>query len=164
MDPPILPRQPKPVLRIDLGSVERRLQSIVHRIQRDGWDSKLDFGVASWNFGWRSLTDHNGAMDTGATVAMIVAVALVVVLVLWRRLPLVVWLYCALTVALVVLEAGTMSSKVRLLLPATLLLLPFAAALATRAPRWLLYGVLAGWLAFGAWFSAYSLNGWHYAI
>jgi hypothetical protein len=134
------------------------------RIQRQGWDSKFDFGVASWNFGWRSLTDHNGAMDTVATISMIVAVVLVVVLALWRRLPLVVWLYCAVAVALVVLEAGTMSSKVRLLLPATPLLLPFAAVLATRAPWWLRYGVLAGWIAFGAWFSAYSLTGWRYAI
>ena len=134
------------------------------RVQQNGWDSKLDFGVASWDFGWRSLTDHNGAMDTITTIAMIVAVLLVVLHVVWRRLPFVVWSFCTLTVALVVLEAGTMSSKVRLLLPATLLLLPLTSVLATRAPAWLRYGLVAAWIAFGSWFSAYSLTGWHYAI
>jgi hypothetical protein len=58
---------------------------------------------------------------------------------------------------------GLMNSKARLLLPAFTLLIPPAMALAKRRPGTVVT-VLVGVVVASAWFGAYSLTGWHYAI
>jgi hypothetical protein len=58
---------------------------------------------------------------------------------------------------------GLMNSKIRLLLPAFTLLLPIALGLARRRPG-TTTSVLVAAVAASAWFGAYALTGWPYAI
>ncbi|GAB2502667.1 Mannosyltransferase (PIG-V) [Corynebacterium atrinae] len=127
-------------------------------IQQDGWNSTFDGGVATATWVYQVLTSST---DGGYLLTAAVIIAAVVFLALsWRRLPLEVWVFSATLMATVVLSDGIMHSRPRLLLPAVLVLLPWVERI---PPRWL-PGAAAAWLLWGAWFSAYMLGVFAWAI
>ncbi len=131
-------------------------------VQRRGWASRFDLGAATWKFGLDILTAPRSVLELTTVWLLIGAVALVVVS-LRRRIqwPLVVY-----GLGVLVMDVGSnglMNSKARLLLPAFTLLIPVAVGLARRRPTTAL--TLAAFVAlFSAWFGAYSITAWPYAI
>ncbi|HEY0807436.1 MAG TPA: hypothetical protein VGD84_20390, partial [Pseudonocardiaceae bacterium] len=100
--------------------------------------------------------------EVGTVVFLLVAIGLVVLSVRQRLAwPLV--LYGALVLAMDLGSNGLMNSKARMLLPAFTLLLPVAIALAGRH-RATTFLVLVSVALASAWFGAYSLTGWTFAI
>jgi len=100
-------------------------------------------------------------------VVLTIAVMLVSVAALiaaWGRVPAVVWWFAAILMATVLLSDGIMHSRPRLLLPAVILMLPWGLWVVDRLPRW--GSALAGvaWVVFGAWYSAYMLAVFDWAI
>jgi len=85
------------------------------------------------------------------------------VLVRYGRRPGLAFVYGAIVVAMDVGSEGLMNSKIRLLLPAFTLLLPVALGLSRRRPGTIV-AVLTGVALASAWFGAYALVIWRYAI
>jgi hypothetical protein len=131
-------------------------------LQRSGWNSTFDGGVATVKFGLDVLATGRSVLEVATVGILVVAVALLVISVR-QRLAWPVVLYGALVFALDVGSNGLMNSKARLLLPAFTLLVPVALALAKRRPSTVIT-VLAGLALASAWFGAYSITGWQYAI
>ncbi|WP_244977411.1 mannosyltransferase family protein [Corynebacterium lizhenjunii] len=129
-------------------------------LQREHWNSAFDFGAATWHWLATTLTTGTNVGYLLSTAAM-VAVPLALVLA-WRRVDLGVWLFSAALAANVLLSDGLMHSRPRLLLPAALLGIPWALRAAARpVPGAVLVGA---WVLFGAWFSAYMLVVFEWAI
>lgn len=131
-------------------------------VQGDGWDTGIDFGRATLTY----LRDTFAANQTAGdvfTAWVIVATIVLVVLNFVTRLPWPVALYGTLAAATVLLSTGLMNSRVRLLLPAFVLLTPVALALAQRS-RTTQLTVAAATTAVSAWFGAYMLGIYPYAI
>lgn len=98
-----------------------------------------------------------------ATVLVLIGGVVLLVVGVAQRLPWPLLVYGAAVLAMDVGSNGPMNSKARLLLPAFTLLLPVAIGLARRRPgtAWAMLGAAT----FGsAWFGAYALTGWPYAI
>ena len=131
-------------------------------IQQQGWDSKFDGGIATVRFGVDVLSTGRSVLEV-ATVAILVVAVVLVVLSCRQRIgwPLIV--YGTLTLAMDVGSNGLMNSKARLLVPAFTLLIPIAIGLAKRQ-RGTIVTVLIGVVLASAWFGAYALTGWQYAI
>ncbi|HEX4724433.1 MAG TPA: hypothetical protein VH333_18080 [Pseudonocardiaceae bacterium] len=131
-------------------------------LQQQGWDSKFDGGVATVRFGLDVLASGRSVLEVGTVGFLLVAIALVVIGVRQRLAwPLV--LYGALVLAMDLGSNGLMNSKARMLLPAFTLLLPVAGALVKRRPGTMVI-TLASIAVASAWFGAYALTGWTYAI
>ncbi|HWE90162.1 MAG TPA: hypothetical protein VG317_11945 [Pseudonocardiaceae bacterium] len=131
-------------------------------VQQGGWSERFDGGQTTVQWVANTLTASNGSPFTVLGVLLLIgSVALVGYSV--RRLPWPVWIYGALTVVNVATVAGVMDSKVRQLLPAFVLLIPLAIAIARRHPARAaaITVLLAG---VGLWYSAYGLTVWPYAI
>jgi hypothetical protein len=97
------------------------------------------------------------------TVGLCVAAVVLIVLSVRQRVP---WPLIVYGIAVLVMDLGSnglMNSKARLMLPAFALLIPLAMALVKRRPStvWL---TLAGVAVMSAWFGAYSITAWPYAI
>ncbi len=144
--------------------------------QRFFWGSRFDFGAATAKHGWRTLT-FDASLDplgrvvhAAASFAMLVAVVLLLALLgeaLGGRWDAARWwpvaAYAAVLVVLAVGSAGFPQSKIRFLVPMfPLLLLPArrlaTGGLAARA------GTLVVLAVGGAWFGAFMLTVWPYAI
>jgi hypothetical protein len=132
------------------------------RLQARGWDDEFDWGGATWRFATRQLTDPGQLLQV-ATVGCLAAAVMLLALCALRRVewPLVV--YALAVVALDVGSNGLMNAKIRLLLPAFVLLIPPAVGLAKRRGATVL-AVVAGAALFSGWFGAYALTSWPYAI
>jgi hypothetical protein len=131
-------------------------------LQRQGWDSAFDGGVATVKFGLDVLASGRSVLEVATVALLLMAIALVVICVRQRLAwPLVV--YGALVLAMDLGSNGLMNSKARMLLPAFTLLIPAAVALARRRPGTVL-AVVGGIAVASAWFGAYALTGWPYAI
>ncbi|MBC6446946.1 hypothetical protein [Actinokineospora xionganensis] len=131
-------------------------------LQRRGWDSEFDGGVATLRFTMDVLGNARSVLEV-ATVGLIVG-ALALLVIGWRRRlewPLLV--YAAGVLAMDLCSNGLMNSKARLMLPAFTLLLPIALGLAKRRPSTVAL-TLAGAAVASAWFGAYSITAWGYAI
>ncbi len=131
-------------------------------IQEDGWDSGFDFGRATVVWVWEVLTtegDGGYLLTVGVMVAAVVAL-----LAAWRRVPWEVWWFAAALLATVLLSDGIMHSRPRLLLPAVLLLLPWVIRGVGKFPLRVTVPLGAAWVLFGAWFSAYMLAVFEWAI
>jgi hypothetical protein len=131
-------------------------------LQARGWDDEFDLGRATCRFVTRQVAEPGQLLQVVTVVCLAGAVVLLVLCVL-RRLewPLVVY-----ALALLVLDLGSnglMNAKMRLLLPAFVLLIPAATGLAKRRPGTAL-AVLAGAALTSGWFGAYALTAWPYAI
>ncbi|HEX7308601.1 MAG TPA: hypothetical protein VF330_37245, partial [Lentzea sp.] len=131
-------------------------------VQQRGWGSKFDGGEATWEFALGHLANPRSVLETGTVWLLALAIVLVFYA-FQRRLewPLVVY-----GIGVLVMDLGSnglMNSKARLLLPAFTLLVPLALVLARRRPSTVLT-VLGVTTLFSAWFGAYSLAVWQYAI
>ncbi|WP_246018641.1 hypothetical protein [Saccharothrix australiensis] len=131
-------------------------------VQQRGWDSRFDGGAATWRFALAVLGDPRSVLELATVWFLVAAIALAVLCarrgVAW---PLVVY-----GVGVLVMDLGSnglMNSKARLLVPAFTLLVPAALALARRRTGTAV-AVLAGVVAFSAWFGAYAITAWQYAI
>lgn len=131
-------------------------------VQQRGWGSKFDGGAATWDFALGHLANPRSVLETGTVWLLGLAIVLVFYA-FQRRLewPLVVY-----AIGVLVMDLGSnglMNSKARLLLPAFTLLLPLALVLARRRTSTVLT-VLGMATLLSAWFGAYSLAVWQYAI
>lgn len=131
-------------------------------IQAQGWHSGFDFGAATVRWVWEVLTAGTDAGYFLTIAVMLVSVAALIAA--WGRVPAVVWWFAAILLATVLLSDGIMHSRPRLLLPAVILMLPWGLWVVDRLPRW--GSALAGvaWVVFGAWYSAYMLAVFDWAI
>ncbi|MFD5554354.1 hypothetical protein ACFWIA_11005 [Streptomyces sp. NPDC127068] len=131
-------------------------------IQEAGWGTHWDSGAATVDFLTDTLARGDGWVPLSTAFLLVAACALTVVA--WRRgawPPLLVY-----GTAMLVMTLGQSNfyhSKLRLLVPALLLLVPLAAAL-SRLPRRRLVLVLSAGAVFGAWYGAHMLVVWKYAV
>lgn len=131
-------------------------------VQAQGWNSQFDGGVATVRFGLSVLATGRSVLEVTTVAILIAAVALVVIAIRMRiGWPLIT--YGALVLAMDLGSNGLMNSKARLLLPAFTLLIPIAIGL-SRRQRGTVITVLVAVVLAGAWFGAYVLTGWQYAI
>ncbi len=131
-------------------------------LQQRGWSSAFDGGLATWRFGIETLTKDKSVHET-FTVWLVLAALLLLAVCVRERMP---WPLVAFACAVVALDLGSdglMYSKVRLMLPAFPLLLPVAIGLAHRRTTTAVCTTVLI-VCFGAWFGAYSLTAWQYAI
>ncbi len=147
-----------------LGVVAAKTGSLTgwFQIQTQGWDTKMDFGVAAWRFVVDSLTASHDFAQVATALVMLGVLALLA----WSfadRLPWPVLAYGTLVVASILLSSGLMMSRARLLLPAFVLLIPLAALLSRQRPG-VAASVLGPIVLLSAWFGAYMLTVFHYAI
>jgi len=131
-------------------------------VQQRGWDSRFDGGAATWRFALLVLGDPRSVLEL-ATVWFLVAAIALVALSVRRRLELPLVVYGLGVLVMDLGSNGLMNSKARLLLPAFTLLIPAALALARRRTGTAV-GVLLGVVVFSAWFGAYAVTAWQYAI
>lgn len=132
------------------------------RIQRTGWGWYLDGGGATARYAANVLARGDQVFDV-AVLAAIAATAVLFVVAVHMRVPWPLLVYAALVLVTVWGTDGLMTSKLRLLLPAFVLLLPVAVGLARRRPATAVAVVVAVTLA-SAWFGGYALTIWPYAI
>jgi len=113
-------------------------------------------------FGLEVLASGRSVLEVVTVVVLLIAI-LLLALNIRRRVAWPLVLYGALVLAMDLGSNGLMNSKARMLLPAFTLLVPPAVALAKRRPRTMI-AVLAAIAVASAWFGAYALTGWPYAI
>jgi hypothetical protein len=133
-----------------------------YRIQREGWGWYVDGGGATARYVAQVLAGGSQIFDV-AVVGAFVASAVLVVVGVAMRLPWPLLVYGAVSLLTVLTTEGLMNSKLRLLLPAFVLLLPIALGLAKRRPSTAIGVVVAATLA-SAWFGGYALTIWKYGI
>ncbi|NKQ55317.1 hypothetical protein HFP15_20740 [Amycolatopsis sp. K13G38] len=130
-------------------------------LERQGWSTRFDGGVATTRFLWQSLTSPDAM--TVLTVAVLLGYLVLLAVALSRRLEWPLVTYGGAIVVMALASSGLMHSKPRLLLPAFTLLVPVALGLANRRRSSAVWTV-AGVAAVSAWFGAYALSVWKYAI
>lgn len=131
-------------------------------IQDAGWSSRWDWGQGTAVFLEQTLRAGDGWVAVSTAVLILVSLALLVASALDRPwLPLLAY-----GVVIVVMALGTdgfYHSKLRLLVPAIVLLVPVAKALARARLRVAVPLACVG-LLFGTWYGAHMISVWHYAI
>jgi hypothetical protein len=132
------------------------------RIQRTGWGWYLDGGAATARYVAGVLTAGERVFDAVTVVALVGSLVLLGLAVA-RPTPWPLVVYGALVVLPVWATHGLMNAKLRLLVPAFVLLLPVASGLARRRPGTAVAVVAAAALA-SAWFGGYALAIWRYGI
>jgi hypothetical protein len=131
-------------------------------IQRDGWGWYLDGGRATAAYVGEVLAGGQRIFDV-LTVVALVGTLVLLGLMVWLRLPWPLTVYAVLTLVTVWGTQGLMNAKLRLLVPAFVLLVPLALGLANRRRGTALAVVVA--VALGsAWFGGYALTIWKYGI
>lgn len=131
-------------------------------IQRAGWDTRWDNGSSFWHFLGYAFTEADGWVPVSTAVLLLALIAATALA--WQRgtwPPLLVY-----GTAILVLTLGQSNyyhSKLRLVVPALIFLIPLARALSHARPRTTAIVLTAASL-FGSWYGAYMLTAWHYAI
>jgi hypothetical protein len=131
-------------------------------IQRTGWGSQFDAGASLARFVGRALATGHELYDLAVLLTLIGSLLLLVVAVR-MRLPWPLLVYTVAVLITVWCSDGQVHSRVRLLMPAFLLLLPVALGLARRRTTTAVAVVVAATLA-SAWFGGYALTIWSYAV
>ncbi|MEV6931475.1 glycosyltransferase 87 family protein [Dactylosporangium sp. NPDC051485] len=131
-------------------------------IQTAGWGTTFDYGTSSLQFVHDALLSGDGWIQVSIAWMLIGVLALAVVALRGRVWPPLV-VYGVIVLVLVLGQGGYYHSKPRLLVPALLILVPPAVALA-RARTSTIAAVLAFCGAFGLWYGSYLVTVWHYAI
>ncbi|NYI88929.1 hypothetical protein HNR02_002252 [Amycolatopsis endophytica] len=129
-------------------------------LEWQGWRTRFDGGASTARFVFDALTSADSAMSV-LTVAVIAGALIGMALLARRETALVVYAAGILVMALG--SSALMHAKPRLLLPAFTLLVPVAIALAKRRTNTVLW-VCAGVALASAWFGAFALTVWKYAI
>lgn len=126
-----------------------------------GWATSFDGGAETWNFLGSALVSPAGM--TVLTGGVIVGALLLLGVAMARRVewPLVV--YAAVVMVMCLGSSSLMHAKPRFLLPAFTLLVPIAIGLSNRRPSTAVLTV-CGTAVLSAWFGAYALVVWKYAI
>jgi hypothetical protein len=147
-----------------LGWVGTRTGSVTgwFDLQERGWGSHFDGGAATLSFAREILASGRSVLEVATIGALLGGLVLLVVGVR-MGLPWPLLAYAAVVLVMDVGSNGLMNSKIRLLLPAFTLLLPMALGLARRRPG-TTTSVLVAAVVASAWFGAYALIGWPYAI
>ncbi len=132
------------------------------KIQTAGWGTSLDGGVNTLRFLDDTLS-HDGSWVAVSTAFLLITATVAIVVAIVRRPwpPLV--LYGLVAFVLVVCQSGFYHSKIRLLVPVLLLLLPAAYTAARARPRTAVAGLVA-YALFGVWYGAHMLVVWPYTI
>ncbi|MGV9314237.1 hypothetical protein ACWDR0_18950 [Streptomyces sp. NPDC003691] len=131
-------------------------------IQEAGWGTRWDNGAAFLSFLGYAWEHGDGWVPVSTAVLLLVAVGATALA--WRRgswPPLLV--YGTVMLVLTLGQSNYYHSKLRLLVPALVFLLPFAVALG-RARTRTAVAVLAAATLFGCWYGAHMLTVWRYAI
>ncbi|WP_377854404.1 hypothetical protein [Allokutzneria oryzae] len=131
-------------------------------LQQRGWDSRFDGGAATLRFSVNALVSGRSVLEV-ATVVLLVAAIVLFALGVAQKLPVPLLVYAAVLMLMDYASNGLMSSKLRLLLPAFVLLVPIAVGLAKRRTGTVV-GVLVAVASLSAWFGAYAITSWAYAI
>ncbi|MEU1815634.1 hypothetical protein ABZ543_10615 [Streptomyces roseifaciens] len=132
------------------------------RIQEAGWGTHWDNGAAFLDFLGETLRRGEGWVSV-STAVILLALTCATVLT-WHRgtwPPLLV--YGTGIVVLTLAQSNYSHSKLRLLIPAVLFLVPVARALAAARTRTAVTVLCAATL-FGCWYGAFMLTVWKYAI
>ncbi|MFC9926152.1 hypothetical protein [Streptomyces sp. NPDC127190] len=131
-------------------------------IEKAGWNTRWDNGSSFLHFLGETLAHGDGWVPVSTAVLLLALVDATGVT--WRRTT---WppLLCYGTGILVLTlgESSFYHSKLRLVLPAVLFLVPLARALA-RARTGTVALAVGGGSLFGCWYGAYMLTVWPYAI
>lgn len=131
-------------------------------LQQRGWSSAFDGGIATLNFAIETLSTSASVLETFTVWIVLIALVLLALCVR-NRLP---WPLIAFAFLVLLQDLGSnglMYSKVRLMLPAFPLLVPLVSGLAKQRTITTTCTVILI-VCFGAWFGAYSLTAWQYAI
>lgn len=132
------------------------------KLQERGWESQFDGGLATLRFIADALTHQLSVLE--AVTILVICSAFVLLVIGFRtkmQWPLLVY-----AIGVILLDVGSngmMASKARLLLPAFVLLVPIAVALAQRRTSTLVLS-LCGLVVVTSWFGAYAVTVWSYAI
>ena len=132
------------------------------RIQREGWGWYFDGGGGTAEYVAAVLGDGERLFDVAIVVALVVSIALFVVAVA-TRMPWPLLVYAFVVLVTVWGTEGLMNAKLRLLVPAFVLLVPVAVGLAGRRTSTAV-SVLVGLALASAWYGGYALTIWPYAI
>lgn len=132
------------------------------RIQRGGWGWYLDGGAATARYLGGVLAGGERVFDAVTVVALLGSLVLLG-LVMTQQTPWPLVVYGVFALLPVWATHGLMNAKLRLLIPAFVLLLPVASGLARRRPGTAVAVVVAAALA-SAWFGGYALTIWRYGI
>ncbi|WPF66286.1 MULTISPECIES: hypothetical protein [unclassified Corynebacterium] len=131
-------------------------------LQKEGWHTGFDFGVASVKFAWNTLMT---SQELGYFLSVAVMIAALVALALaWGKGPLPLWLFAAALSANILLSDGIMHSRPRLLLPAAIVLVPLVLGWGKRVSGRAYAVGIGAWVLVGAWFSGYMLAVFPWAI
>ncbi|GAA1813006.1 hypothetical protein HC028_06410 [Planosporangium flavigriseum] len=131
-------------------------------VQTSGWGTTFDFGLGASRFVLDSLRTGQDWVQVSVALLLIAAVVAAVVAVARRIWPPLL-VYGLIALALAVGQSGFYHSKPRLLVPALVILVPAALALARARTRTAAF-VLAGYGLFGLWYGAYLITVWRFAI
>ncbi|MER5766898.1 hypothetical protein [Streptomyces sp. NPDC001985] len=131
-------------------------------IQEAGWGTHWDNGAAFVDFLRGTFLRSDDWVPLSTAVLLVLAVCATAVT--WRRgvwPPLLV--YGTTVLVLTLGQSNYYHSKLRLLIPAVLFLVPLAQALARAGTRTVVVSLTAATL-FGSWYGAHMLTSWKYAI
>jgi len=132
------------------------------KIQEAGWGTRWDNGASFLGFLGDTFTKSDGWIPVSTALLLLALVAVTVVA--WRDR---VWPPLAVHGTVVLLltlgQSNYYHSKLRLLIPALVFVIPVARALA-RVRTATAIITLAVATLFGSWYGAYMLTVWHYAI
>jgi hypothetical protein len=132
------------------------------RIQRDGWGWHLDGGAATTHYVATVLSSGERLFDIATVLGLFGGIVLLGLAVA-QRTPWPLLVHAALVLITVWGTDGLMNAKLRLLLPAFVLMLPVAGGLAQRSTGTAVAVVAAAALG-SAWFGGYALTIWGYGI
>ena len=131
-------------------------------VEEHGWASHFDFGVQTWNFIYGTLSGPDGFLAP-VVCAIVLGYVVACVLLVLGRWPAPLTAVTLLSVAMALLSTNYWHSKPRLLLAAFLLVIPAAGALTRLRDRTAIILLSTG-TVISAWFGAYLLVVWPYAI
>ena len=131
-------------------------------VEKHGWNSHFDFGVQTLTFLHDTLRSPDGFLGPVAC-AIIIGYLLALVPTVAGRWPYPITAMVTLSVLLALTSTNYWHSRPRLLLNAFVVVLPAAAALSRFRDRTVVLLLCAGTLG-SAWFGAYMLTVWRFAI
>lgn len=132
------------------------------RVQREGWGWYLDGGTGTVEYIGAVLAGGERAYEV-ATVLVLLGVLVLAVVAVRMRLPWPLLVYAAGVLLTVWGTEGLMNTKIRLLIPAFVLLVPLALGLARRRTGTAV-AVLVALACASAWFGGHALTVWRYGI